>query len=55
MPLPIGCASAGIAHRVKTLGIHGEFGQSAYLADELYVKHGLTADKMVEAAEALMK
>ncbi len=48
-------SNAGIAHRVKTLGIHGEFGQSAYLAEELYVKHGLTADKMVEAAEALMK
>jgi transketolase len=48
-------SNAGIAHRVKSLGIHGEFGQSAYLAEELYVKHGLTADKMVEAAEALMK
>ncbi len=48
-------SNAGIAHCVKTLGIHGEFGQSAYLAEELYVKHGLTADKMVEAAEALMK
>ncbi len=48
-------SNSGIAHRVKTLGIHGEFGQSAYLAEELYVKHGLTADKMVEAAEALMK
>lgn len=41
---------AGIAHRIKSLGIHGEFGQSAYLADELYKKHGLTGDKMAEAA-----
>ena len=47
-------SEAGIAHRIKTLAIHGEFGQSAYLADELYKKHGLTADKMVEAALALL-
>ncbi|MEW6305081.1 MAG: transketolase C-terminal domain-containing protein [Verrucomicrobiota bacterium] len=48
-------SNAGIAHRIKTLGIHGEFGQSAYLAEHLYEKHGLTAAKMVEAAETLMK
>jgi transketolase len=48
-------SQAGIAHRIKTLGIHGEFGQSAYLAEQLYVQHGLTADKMVEAALELMK
>lgn len=47
-------SEAGIAHRVTTLGIHGEFGQSAYLAEELYVKHGLTAARMVEAALALI-
>ena len=46
---------AGIAHRIKTLGIPGEFGQSAYLAEHLYQLHGLTADKMVEAAQELMK
>ena len=46
---------AGIAHRMKSLAIHGEFGQSAYLAEELYVKHGLTAAKMGEAALAMMK
>ena len=46
---------AGIAHRITSLGINGEFGQSAYLADELYQKHGMTADKMVEAALALLK
>lgn len=45
---------AGIAHRATTLGIDGEFGQSAYLAEELYVKHGLTAPRMVEAALALV-
>ena len=48
-------ARAGIAHRMTSLGIHGEFGQSAYLAEELYKKHGLTAEKMVEAALALVR
>ena len=48
-------STAGIAHRMKSLGINGEFGQSAYLAEELYQHHGLTAAKMIEAAQALMK
>ncbi len=48
-------SEAGIAHRMKTLGIHGEFGQSAYIAEHLYEKHGLTAAKLIEAAQALMK
>ena len=47
-------SDAGIAHRVRTLGIHGEFGQSAYLAEELYVRHGLTGPKMAEAALKLI-
>jgi transketolase len=47
-------SNAGIAHSVKSLGIQNEFGQSAYLAEELYVKHGLTAPKMAEAALALL-
>jgi transketolase len=47
-------SNAGIAHTMKSLGIHGEFGQSAYLAEELYEKHGLTAPKMAEAALALL-
>jgi hypothetical protein len=29
-----------------------QFGQSSYLAEELCVKHGLTAPKMAEAALA---
>ncbi len=45
---------AGIAHRVRSLGIDGEFGQSAYLAEELYAKHGLTGPKMAEAALELI-
>ena len=47
-------SNAGIAHRVKSLGIPGEFGQSAYLAEELYVKYGLTGPEMAEAALALI-
>ena len=46
---------AGIAHRIKSLAIQGEFGQSAYMAEHLYQHHGLTAEKMVEAAQELMK
>ena len=41
---------AGISHRMRSLGIRGEFGQSAYVAEDLYKHHGLTAEKMVEAA-----
>jgi transketolase len=48
-------SNAGIAHRIKTLAIKGEFGQSAYVAEHLYQHHGLTADTMVEAALELMK
>lgn len=47
-------SQAGLAHQARTLGIPGEFGQSAYLAEQLYQHHGLTADKMVEAARALV-
>jgi transketolase len=48
-------SQAGVAHRVKSLGIRGEFGQSAYLAEELYRKHGLTAKAIVEAAQDLLE
>jgi transketolase len=48
-------STAGIAHRMKSLGIRGEFGQSAYVAEHLYQHHGLTAEKMVEAAQQLLK
>jgi transketolase len=47
-------AQAGVPHRMKSLGIRGEFGQSAYLAEHLYEKHGLTAAKVVEAAMELI-
>ena len=47
-------SNAGIAHQIKTLAMHGEFGQSAYVAEDLYKAHGLTAEKMIEAAKALV-
>jgi transketolase len=47
-------STAGVAHTMKSLGIHNEFGQSAYLAEQLYEKHGLTAPKMAEAALSLL-
>jgi len=48
-------ARAGIVHRMRSLGIHGEFGQSAWVAEQLYEKHGLTAAGLVEAAQSLLK
>ncbi len=48
-------STAGVAHRMKSLGIRGEFGQSAYVAEHLYEHHGVTAAKLIEAAQALMK
>lgn len=47
-------SQAGIEHRIHTLGIRGKFGQSAYLAEHLYRRHGLTAERMVEAALELI-
>jgi transketolase len=48
-------ARAGILHRMRSLGIRGEFGQSAWVAEQLYEKHGLTAAALVEAAQGLIK
>jgi transketolase len=48
-------SQAGIPHRISSLGIRGEFGQSAYVAEHLYEHHGLTAAKLVEAAQALVR
>lgn len=47
-------ATAGIAHRMVSLGIQGGFGQSAYVAEQLYDKHGLTTDNLVAAARRLV-
>ena len=45
----------GVPHRIRSLGIAGEFGQSAYIAEHLYEKHGLTGPKMAEAALELIE
>lgn len=47
-------SQAGIRHQMISLGIEGEFGQSAYVAEQLYQKHGLTAAKLAEAARKLL-
>ena len=46
---------SGVQFSMKSLGIKGEFGQSAYLAEDLYQKHGLTSAKMMEAARELIR
>lgn len=45
--------AAGTKVKARTLGVHGEFGQSAYTADELYKKHGIGVDGIVAAAQSL--
>jgi transketolase len=45
----------GVAHQMRSLGIRGEFGRSAYVAEHLYELHGLTAGKMADAAVELVK
>lgn len=45
---------AGIPHQMRSLGINGKFGQSAYIAEHLYEKHGLTAAEMAKAAKQLL-
>lgn len=43
----------GVNFKAKTLGIQGEFGQSAYKADQLYARFDLSADGIVKAYESL--
>jgi transketolase len=45
----------GLEFDVQSLAVKGEFGQSAYSADELYSKHQLDADAIVAAVESLQK
>ncbi len=58
----IGGMGAQLTHQLKLLGlefdlttlaIKGEFGQSAYLADELYAKHQVDSHAIVSAVETL--
>lgn len=46
-------AQSGVIFKMKSLGVHGEFGQSAYNAIDLYRKHGIDSDSIVRSAEAL--
>jgi hypothetical protein len=40
---------------MKSLGVRGQFGRLAYVAEDRYQHHGLAAEKMMEAALALLK
>ncbi len=44
---------AGVSAKLKSLAVHGEFGQSSYTAQELYKHHKIDAGAIVEAALAL--
>ena len=43
----------GLNFRAKTLGILGEFGQSAYKAEQLYARFDLSPDGIIKAFESL--
>tara|TARA_B110001454_G_scaffold106457_1_gene100239 strand:+ start:80977 stop:82986 length:2010 start_codon:yes stop_codon:yes gene_type:complete len=43
-----------IENRTIHLAVDGKFGQSAYTAEELYQKHGLSADHIAKAAKQLL-
>lgn len=45
---------AGVTLKLRSLGVHGEFGQSAYNAIELYRKHGLDATAIAKAVRELI-
>lgn len=45
---------AGQSLAVQSLGVRGEFGQSAYNAIDLYRKHGLDRESIAKAAEQLL-
>lgn len=40
----------GIELKLKSIGVRGDFGQSAYQAGQLYEKHGMDAKAIVQAA-----
>lgn len=44
----------GVSVTLKSLGIQGEFGQSAYKADELYARHQLDYKGIVEAVKSFI-
>jgi transketolase len=44
----------GADFKLKSLGVKGEFGQSSYTAQELYLKHGLDRTAIVKAVKSLL-
>lgn len=46
-------AMNGVNFKVKSLANRGKFGQSAYMADELYALHGLSENHIIEACLSL--
>ena len=48
------CVQAGEFISMKSLGVHGEFGQSAYSAIELYQKHKMDSASITSAAIELL-
>ena len=48
------CVQAGEFISMKSLGVHGEFGQSAYNAIELYQKHKMDSASITSAAIELL-
>jgi transketolase len=44
----------GIQLRVRSLGVRGEFGRSAYNAIDLYRKHGLDSEAIEQAVRSLL-
>ena len=46
-------AREGLSFKMRSLGVQGEFGQSAYKAIELYEKHKMDSSAIVEAAHSL--
>jgi transketolase len=60
----IGGMGAQLIHQLKLMGhefkalslaVKGEFGQSAYSADELYAKHHVDSSAIIEAVKTLLK
>ena len=49
-----GLVQKGVAMKLKSLGVDGKFGQSAYTANELYQKHGMDQSAILKAAECLL-
>lgn len=43
-----------VSAKVKILAVHGEFGQSAYTAQDLYAKHQIDSTAIVRAAKELV-